>query len=306
MRCSIGFRQTIVANSGESKYNAKRRTGSAGAKQHPEVAMPKHQSTKSQSGAGERLSRQDALYYRILAIIGATVVIELFLVFVQRRLNSASTAASTYTLLLVIQYIFLALAAVFLVIGVLRAVSSKPRFSKVPAGALTLACAAVALICLVARAAGSSVVSSISIALLFAAVTYFIFYSCQREFFYTALIAGVAILALLVVRTFYEIDFYAGRAYLAVGAALLVTAAVAAVVLVAHRHGGVIKLPGQEYRCLTSGVSIIPLVVMMAVSLACLMLALIAGISSVFYSVFIVAGCVFVCAVYYIVKLIQS
>lgn len=129
------------------------------------------------------------------------------------------------------------------------------------------------------------------------AVLALVFFLYQREFFYNSVLGGVGLVALWVFRKIYE-----GHPTLTICGFVAVWVAMAAAAFFAFKLSGWEGMAGHV-RILPAGANYVPIFLTCAVVAAALLAALLIGVASAYYIMFVVIGWLFCLAVYYTVKL---
>ena len=245
-----------------------------------------------------RQSQEDAAFTKmILWLVGAVVVELIILLIRQVYVNLLWGASVAYGLKMFFQ-VFQFAGAALVVAGIVWAVLSGRNGKST---VLPLACTGgVALLWVVALFgyhlfdAGMNVVVALPAA---GAVLIVIFFLYQRPFFYNAMLAGGGLGALWMYRQIYMEHPTTTR--LCFGAGLVVLAAAAVLSFLLRQNDG--KL--GSIQVLPAGSNYIITWVTCAVTAAAMILTLVMGMTAAYYLLFVLAGWLFIQAVFFTVKL---
>ncbi len=248
----------------------------------------------------ERRRQEDRALNQSLLWVGAAIALEFVLLVVNRwylnfRLSDEEIARANmmHALLKATRIGGLLLTAACLIWLVLQL---KNRKKAVLPLALTLFCAALTFCAhttLAFKESGIQMLFLLVPALGGLALIYFLY---QREFFFSALPAVLAVVGLWFVRA---------RGGMGVESvlALLGTALVLACVLLAQKGGGTLSLAGVRLQVLPKNSVFTLILATCAASLAVLLLAVVLGSTAAYYLIFLMIAWLFALLVYYTVKM---
>ena len=146
---------------------------------------------------------------------------------------------------------------------------------------------------------GFAVVRGLTVLVPAVAVLALVYYLFQRDFFFITLISAGGILSLMLYRRMFWDHPFRIRCGFVLGFVLLAAAAAASILL--QRQGGL--LPKRRMRILPKDANYILLYITCALNAVLLILTLALGGTVAYYLLFVLAGWLFVMAVYYTVKL---
>lgn len=243
--------------------------------------------------------REDQALNRVLWWFGGTVVLEFFLLLLNRfyinfNADGVALARSIFRFLRVAAWVCFAAAVATAAWWAVRRKKGGKTFLP---GALFITSLVLTVCCLVAGIGRSMGVKFLYVCVPVMAVLALVYYLYQREFFLVAVLGGVVLFAMWMYRELIYSHALAVHIVFAVMGAL--TLATAALFYVLQKHDG--KL--GKVRILPKKTNYIPLYLAAAITALCLILALVLGATAAYALIFAMVAWLFGIAVYYTVRL---
>ncbi len=253
-------------------------------------------SGKSSNAKRQAQKREDQMFNRILVAFGIAIVLEVIFVMIYRYYYRGNTQPNTAALVLGL----IALAAAAACGLTFLTAHGRAHHAKALGVGVLVSLGAAAAFLLMYRF-GTFAASFCCIICPLVVGLYLVYTVYPREFFLLAIGAGGSIVALWLVRRYWETVPY--RSYLLLGLLALALILILLGTWLAGRHKGVLHLGRLRLRVYATKGGRIPLAVTLGVALLLTVLTLILGPQVAYVGQLILGGLIFIAAVYFTVKL---
>ncbi len=251
-----------------------------------------------------RRRQEDIALNRALAWVGAAIVLELFLLLINRFYINYVTTQESVALAMKLLTLLRALRVVALVGAVAAAAWLVVSLKKAARGTLPLlvmlGCAAVSFCSHISVAYNDVGVRMLFLLVPAWAALAVIYYLYQREFFFCGVISGFGVVALWLIRH-WGTSPATEYGFLVACALVLVIGAV--VLLRARGNGGVFPLGPTELHVLPRSANYLPILITAVLNLAMVILALVMGGTMAYYLIYVLVAWLFALLVYHTVKM---